>query len=258
MKHIARKRFGQNFLQDKFIINQLINVININKDDKIIEIGPGLGALTFSMLEQIEHLYAIEIDRDLIAFLIKTIPNKQSLTIFEMDALSFDFNSIYQTGKPLRIVGNLPYNISTPLIFHLLNFAPIIQDMNFMLQKEVVDRMISLPNNKIYGRLSVMLQYFCKAQALLEIPPHAFKPAPKVYSSFVQIIPHKKLPFKAQNFDLFESIVREAFNHRRKTLQKSLHSYLKADDFKCLNLSPTARPENLSVEEFVRIANFCI
>ena len=253
----ARKRFGQNFLIDNYVIENIIRALQLKAQDRIIEIGPGRGALTKPLFDAVQHLEVIELDRDLATALHTSFG--KSLTIYTEDALSFDFKKLVQDEsslKKLKIVGNLPYNISTPLIFHLLSFADSIESMHFMLQKEVVDRLIAGPNHRDYGRLSIMVQYYCKTEWLFQVPPSAFYPAPKVESAFVRLIPHPSLPFPARNLLLLQDIVRIAFNQRRKTLSNALKVYLSSDDFATLQLNPKSRPENLSVEDYVKISNF--
>jgi 16S rRNA (adenine1518-N6/adenine1519-N6)-dimethyltransferase len=250
--HIARKRFGQNFLQDAQFVRACIDAIRPLPTDTLVEIGPGLGALTRPLLAQIPHLHVVEIDRDLIARLQQTYAPSQ-LTIHAGDALEFDFS---QLGAQLRIVGNLPYNISTPLLFHLALFAPQIRDMHFMLQKEVVDRMAAAPSTSAYGRLSVMLQYRFQILPLFEVPGAAFHPAPKVTSSFVRMLPLHPLPHLAQDETLFAAIVIAAFSMRRKTLRNTLKAHLQDNDFQALGIDAGMRAENLSVADFVNIANY--
>ena len=250
MKHTPRKRFGQNFLQDAGIIARIIDAIRPLSADKMVEIGPGLGALTLPLLDRLDHLDVVEIDRDIVAHLSGRI-SPEKLTIHQMDALAFDFSSL---GKGLRIVGNLPYNISTPLLFHLADFSDYILDMHFMLQKEVVDRMIAEPSRGDYGRLSVMLQHRFHMEKCFEVPPECFYPAPKVTSAIVRMIPlASKL---ATNEALFAKIVSSAFSQRRKTLRNTLKGILDQGGFETLDLDPQARAENLSVSDFAAIANY--
>ncbi len=251
--HRPRKRFGQNFLQSPHIVQQIISAIHAKPDDNLVEIGPGLGVLTKPLLAQVDHLDIIEIDRDLAAELASALGHSQKLTIHVQDVLQFDFN-IFGTKK-IRIVGNLPYNITTPLIFHLFKFETFIQDMHFMLQKEVVDRLCAEPNSKDYGRLSIMTQYHCAAEYLFSVEPSAFNPPPKVNSAFVRLIP-RPFPIKATNTTVLQTITRDAFNLRRKTLSNAFKPYLTAPDFTNLNLNPLLRPENLSVADFVKISNY--
>jgi 16S rRNA (adenine1518-N6/adenine1519-N6)-dimethyltransferase len=250
--HIARKRFGQNFLQDAQYVRACIDAIHPLATDTLVEIGPGLGALTRPLLAQIPHLHVVEIDRDLITRLQQTYPPSQ-LTIHAGDALEFDFSTL---GEQLRIVGNLPYNISTPLLFHLALFAPQIRDMHFMLQKEVVDRMAAAPSTSAYGRLSVMLQYRFQILPLFDVPGSAFHPAPKVTSSFVRMLPLHPLSYPAQDPALFAEIVTAAFAMRRKTLRNTLKAKLTTLDFQALGIDAGLRAENLSVADFVRMANY--
>jgi len=251
MQHIARKRFGQNFLQDAHYIRACIDAIRPQAADTLVEIGPGLGALTRPLLAQVPHLHVVEIDRDLIARFQQTYPPTQ-LTVHAGDALEFDFAAL---GKDLRIVGNLPYNISTPLLFHLAQFAEHIRDMHFMLQKEVVDRMAAAPSSSDYGRLSVMLQYRFRILPLFDVPGSAFQPAPKVTSSFVRMLPLHPLPHPAQNEHVFAEVVSAAFAMRRKTLRNTLKAKLTEQDFQTLGIDSGLRAENLGVADFVRIAN---
>jgi len=251
--HKPRKRFGQNFLQDIAIIQKIISALNPKSEDKLIEIGPGLGALTKPLLAHVNHLDVIEIDRDLANQLAASLAHPQHLKIHVQDVLHFDFNIFIE--KKIRIVGNLPYNITTPLIFYLLTFESRIQDMHFMLQKEVVDRICAQPNSKDYGRLSIMMQYYCEAECLFLVPPDAFYPPPKVQSAVVRLTP-RPFPVTVTNHTLFQNITRDAFNHRRKTLSNALKSYLNNNDFTALHLSANLRPEDLSVTDFVKISNY--
>lgn len=257
MKHQAKKRFGQNFLVDQGIILSLIDAINPQEDQTIIEIGPGLGALTKPLLSSITELHVVEIDRDIISWMNTeyAMPayEKNNLIIHNVDALKFDFSSL---GDTLRVTGNLPYNISTPILFHLLDNLPSIVDMHFMLQKEVVERMVAKPSTSAYGRLSVMLQYHLQMDYLITVPPEAFKPAPKVESAFVRCVPHAKLPCVAEDTDLLSRVVLAAFSQRRKTIRNTLKSFLNDDGFSALGLDTKLRAENLSVSNFVSIANY--
>lgn len=251
MKHTARKRFGQNFLTDQNIINNIIAAINPQKDQNIVEIGPGLGAITAKLLKAVTHLNVIEIDRDLVNSLTQQYGDK--LTIHSTDVLKFDFSCL--DTPPWRIVGNLPYNISTPLLFYLLNYADKITDMHFMLQKEVVDRICAQPNSKDYGRLTVILQYYCQVTSLFTVPNTAFKPQPKVASAILRLQPYRKKPHLAKNEATFATIVKTAFMHRRKTIANNLASLISADAMQMLDINPKARPETLTVADYVRIAN---
>ncbi|MEP1444826.1 MAG: 16S rRNA (adenine(1518)-N(6)/adenine(1519)-N(6))-dimethyltransferase RsmA [Paraglaciecola sp.] len=253
--HTARKRFGQNFLHDNYVIDQIVTAIAPQKDQHMVEIGPGLGALTEPVCELIDALTVIELDRDLAARL-KTHPfiaNK--LTIIEADALKYDFSQLLTDGQPLRIFGNLPYNISTPLMFHLFSFANKVQDMHFMLQKEVVNRLAATPGNKNYGRLSVMAQYHCQIIPVIQVPPGAFNPPPKVDSAVVRLIPHQEKPVSLQNEETLHKVCAQAFNQRRKTIRNSLKESLSEQQLIDLDINPELRAENLSLEQYAKIAN---
>lgn len=256
--HTPRKRFGQNFLQDLFVIQKIIEAINPHLDDNLVEIGPGLGALTEPLLKHVKKLQVVELDRDLANQLQTTFGHTKQLIIHTADALQFDFNTLTaeNSNARFRIIGNLPYNISTPLMFHLFDFCPHIIDMHFMLQKEVVERLIAKPDTEHYGRLSVMTQYYCDTSYLFTVGPGAFYPTPKVQSALVRLTPHQRLPYPADNHKTLQTITREAFNHRRKTLSNSLKPYLSIEDLKALCIDPGLRPEVLSLAEFVRISNF--
>jgi 16S rRNA (adenine1518-N6/adenine1519-N6)-dimethyltransferase len=252
MKHIPKKRFGQNFLSDSSIVHSCVEAIRPLPDDLMVEIGPGLGALTQPLLLQLKHLHVVELDRDIISWMKNNYAGN-SLTIHHSDALKFDFAKF---GKNLRVVGNLPYNISTPILFHLLDNATHITDMHFMLQKEVVERMVAAPSTPAYGRLSVMLQYRLQMEYLFTVPPEAFEPPPKVESAFVRALPHATLPYPAQDEQLFAKIVLSAFGQRRKTLRNTLKGLLDDTGFDALGIDPKLRAENLSVERFVAISNY--
>jgi 16S rRNA (adenine1518-N6/adenine1519-N6)-dimethyltransferase len=245
MAHKPRKRFGQNFLVDNQVINQIISTIAPKKDDNIIEIGPGKGALTFPLAEYLEHLSVIEIDRDLITIL--EAQNNQKISIYNSDALAFDFD---QFSKKLRIVGNLPYNISSPLLFHLLSCKDNIIDMTFMLQKEVVERIVASPGSKSYGRLSVVMQAFFDAELMFIVPKNSFDPQPKIESAILYL-KTKSIPL-VQNLKPLENIVKLAFSQRRKTLKNCLKSKLNQSQTK-IDLSQ--RAEMLTLENFVTLMN---
>ena len=259
--HIPRKRFGQNFLQDRAIIHDIVRAIHPSQNDLMVEIGPGLGALTIPLMQYVQPLHVVEIDRELVQRLQANFSN-EALIIHEADVLQFDFAKLVQSAddpsQRLRIVGNLPYNISTPLLFHLLSFHSLIFDMHFMLQKEVVDRLIAQPKTAEYGRLSVMLQYYFSMDKVLDVPPEAFYPAPKVDSAVIRIHPYKTLPYQAKDEQLFAKLVREAFSQRRKTLRNNLRNYVSDAQFVKANIDPTRRPETLQIEEFVRLANILL
>ncbi|HIG88998.1 16S rRNA (adenine(1518)-N(6)/adenine(1519)-N(6))-dimethyltransferase RsmA [Candidatus Thioglobus sp.] len=244
-KHIARKRFGQNFLVDARIIERIIATIVPKKNDNLLEIGPGQGAMTLPLLEKLDQLHVIEIDTDLIALLQSF--DKDNLIIHQGDALKFDFSKL---PTPLRIVGNLPYNISSPLLFHLLNNREYIQDMIFMLQKEVVERMVAKNNNKTYGRLSVMMQAFFEVEMIFVVPPESFEPAPKVDSAIVYLKPLKKT--LVNNVSTFEKVVKASFAQRRKTLRNCLKSLLTQEQ---TNIDLSQRAEMLSVNEFITLTS---
>lgn len=252
MKHVAKKRFGQNFLTDQSVINSLVEAISPMADDLMVEIGPGLGALTKPLLKKLNLLHVVEVDRDIIAWMQKEYAGN-NITIHNSDALKFDFGSL---GDHLRVTGNLPYNISTPILFHLLDNVAHIVDMHFMLQKEVVERMVAAPSTPAYGRLSVMLQYRLQMEYLFTVPPEAFDPAPKVESAFVRCVPYAKLPYPAKDEALFAQIVTAAFGQRRKTLRNTLKGMLDDAGFAALHIDSQQRAENLSVAEFVAIANY--
>ena len=255
--HSARRRFGQNFLVSPGIIRKIVDAVAPRAGDTVVEIGPGLGALTEPLLERIDQLHVVEIDRDLIARLRQRFPPER-LNIHEGDALEFDFGAL-KTAGPLKIVGNLPYNISSPLLFHLVPFAPQVYDMHFMLQKEVVDRMVATPGSKDFGRLSVMLQYRYHMERLFIVPPGAFNPAPTVDSAIVRMIP---VDFSKVGADatakeplLFAKVVTAAFSQRRKMLRNTLRDFISEAALATLGITPTARAEDIAVADYVRLAN---
>jgi 16S rRNA (adenine1518-N6/adenine1519-N6)-dimethyltransferase len=252
MKHIPRRRFGQNFLIDSGIINAIVSAIDPRRGDTVVEIGPGLGAITEPLLARLDHLHVVEIDRDLIARLKKQYPPTR-MTIHEGDALAFDFASI---GTGLRLVGNLPYNISTPLLFHLADYVGIVRDMHFMLQKEVVERMVALPGESDFSRISVMLQYRFPLEWLIDVPPESFEPPPKVQSAVVRLIPKDASELNATSQDKLSQVVQIAFSQRRKMLRNTLKGTLSDAGFAELGIDPTCRAEDLMVADYVRIANF--
>lgn len=253
--HRARKRFGQNFLRDTGIISRIVACIRPQKGQRLVEIGPGQGAITEQLLEATGSLDAIELDRDLITGLRTQFFAYPDFKLHQADALKFDFNAFKGDGPALRVVGNLPYNISTPLIFHLLAARDAIADMHFMLQKEVVARLVATPGSHAWGRLSVMTQYFCQVDSLFDVPPEAFVPRPKVDSAIVRLVPYAQLPYPANDYTAFESLVRTGFSQRRKTLRNNLKGLLSADQITALGIDPARRPETLSLEEWVRLAN---
>lgn len=251
MRHIPKKSLGQNFLSDPDMVRACLDAIQPRADDAMIEVGPGLGALTKPLVAILKHLHAVELDRDIIAWMHMHYP-ADKITIHGSDALKFDFAAL---GEKLRVVGNLPYNISTPILFHLLEQAWVITDMHFMLQKEVVERMVATPSTPAYGRLSVMLQYHLQMEYLFTVPPEAFDPAPKVESAFVRAVPHHVLPHPAKDPALLAKVVTSAFGQRRKTLRNTLKGMLGDEAFSQLGINPQLRAENLSLAEFVAIAN---
>jgi 16S rRNA (adenine1518-N6/adenine1519-N6)-dimethyltransferase len=254
MKHVARKRFGQNFLVSREIIDHIISAIAPQSGETMVEIGPGLGALTEPLLEHLEHLHVVEIDRDLIARLRNRFPPSR-LTIHEGDALKFDYAELASGISGLRVVGNLPYNISTPLLFHLAGYADQVRDMHFMLQKEVVDRMVSAPGGHEYGRLSVMLQYRFEMERLFLVPPEAFEPAPKVSSAIVRMAPLSAAERSSVHDTEFAQVVAAAFGQRRKMLRNTLRDLIGTDELAALGILPTCRAEELSVADYVRLSN---
>ncbi|MGJ0514211.1 MAG: 16S rRNA (adenine(1518)-N(6)/adenine(1519)-N(6))-dimethyltransferase RsmA [Methylomicrobium sp.] len=255
MAHIARKRFGQNFLHDQSVIAHIIACLGTRPDEHWVEIGPGQGALTEPLLHAGAHLDVVELDRDLVALLKKKFAGRENFEIHSADALKFDFSSLIKDGERLRIVGNLPYNISTPLMFHLLNSAPCIEDMHFMLQKEVVDRICAEPGNKQYGRLSVMMRYYCETEHLFDVPPESFDPAPKVTSSIVRLTPHRRPPVQVDSRDNLNRIVTQAFSQRRKTLRNSLKNLISDSDLELLSIDSKLRAENLTLQDFAKLSN---
>lgn len=254
-QHVARKRFGQNFLVDRQVVAQIVDLLALQAEDQVIEIGPGLGALTDPLVRRLNHLQVVEIDRDLIARLQRKYP-PDKLTVHAGDALSFDFARLLADSRGgLRIVGNLPYNISTPLLFHLAGFAGCVRDMHFMLQKEVVERMTAVPGSAAFGRLSVMLQYRFVMERLLDVPPAAFKPAPRVDSAVVRLLPRAAAELSARDPARFAALVAAAFAQRRKMLRNSLAGLFDETRLAALGVAPTCRAEELSVADYIRLAN---
>jgi len=256
--HQAKKRFGQNFLHNDAVISDIIDAINPEPGENLIEIGPGLGALTEPVIERAGKLSVVELDRDLAHRLRHHPFLAKDLTIYETDALKFDFAQLATEDKPLRIFGNLPYNISTPLIFHLLTFKDKVQDMHFMLQKEVVERMAASPDCKAYGRLSIMTQYQCQVFPVMEIGPEAFKPAPKVDSAIVRLIPHAKIANPVKDINALNTVCLAAFNQRRKTIRNSFKKLITVEQLAELNIDANLRPENLTLNEYIKLANFIV
>lgn len=250
-----RKRFGQHFLRDTQVLLRIVAAIHPKPDQNIVEIGPGEGALTTRLLPHIPTLKAVELDRDLIPILEQLKQEYPGFTVNNADALRFDFGSLSEAGKSLRIVGNLPYNISTPLIFHLLESCKDVSDMHFLLQKEVVDRLAAAPGDKHYGRLSVMTQYFCEAWSLFNVGPEAFRPPPKVQSAVVRLVVRNSPELEAHDFKHFSDMVRQAFSQRRKTLRRSLNTMATAEQIENAGIDSGIRPERIPVQQFVHLSN---
>lgn len=250
-----RKRFSQNFLQDQGVIDRIIATVSPRPGERLVEIGPGRGAITRALLGAAGELVAVELDRDLIEPLTRTCAALGQLTIHQADALTFDLSQLVAPGEKLRLTGNLPYNISTPLLFHFLEQKAWILDMHLMLQKEVVDRIVAPPGSRTYGRLSVMIQTWCRAEALFEIPPQAFFPAPKVDSAFLSLTPLDPPPYPLQDTGYHQRLVTQAFAQRRKTLRNTLKDMATAEDFAALGIDPSQRAEELSVSTFASLAN---
>lgn len=251
-RHRARKRFGQHFLSDPAIVDAIIRAIHPTGDDVIVEIGPGQGAITDALARLAGHLHAVELDRDLVARLRRKYTDHPNVTVHEADALQFDFASL---GDRIRVVGNLPYNISTPLLFHLLKFREGILDMHFMLQKEVVDRMAAGPGSKAYGRLGIMLGCHLQIESLFDVPPEAFDPPPAVTSAVVRLDPLSPGTFDIKNEAGLSTLISTAFMQRRKTLRNSLKKSVEATDFEAVGIDPGLRPEQVSIADYVRLSN---
>jgi 16S rRNA (adenine1518-N6/adenine1519-N6)-dimethyltransferase len=253
--HVARKRFGQHFLVDRQIIADIVELLAVQPGDHVVEIGPGLGALTRPLLQRLDHLQVVEIDRDIVARLRREYsPGK--LTIHAGDALVFDFGHLAGgAGAGLRIVGNLPYNISTQLLFHLAGFGGSVRDMHFMLQREVVERMVAVPGSGEFGRLSVMLQYRFVMERLLDVPPESFDPPPKVDSAVVRLVPRAAEDLSARDERQFAFLVSTAFAQRRKMLRNSLRGLVEDSHLEGLGLAPSSRAEELSVDDYILLAN---
>jgi 16S rRNA (adenine1518-N6/adenine1519-N6)-dimethyltransferase len=250
--HTPRKRFGQNFLEDRDVIVHIVAAIHPLPGDTLIEIGPGLGALTAPLLERVDRINVVEIDRDIVATLRGRFPEER-LVIHQGDALEFDFAAL---GTEIRVVGNLPYNISTPILFHLSAQANAIRDAHFMLQREVVARMAAQPDSPEYGRLSVMLQYRWEIEPLFDVPPSAFRPQPKVWSSVVRMRPYRSLPHPCRDAGLFAEVVTRAFGQRRKTLRNALRALVDEAEIAALGIDPGVRGEALGVADFVLLADY--
>jgi len=252
MAHRARKRFGQHFLIDAGVIDAILRAVHPAKDDIVVEIGPGPGAITAALATSAGELHAVELDRDLAARLRRQYEDKPTVTIHEADALAFDFSTL---GKRLRIVGNLPYNISTPLLFHLLDLREHILDMHFMLQKEVVDRMAAGPGSKAYGRLSIMLGCHLKIESLFDVDRSAFAPPPEVTSAVVRLDPLPPGTFDIQDHVLLSKLVSSAFMQRRKTIRNALHDHVDVADLEAVEIDSGLRPEQISISNYVKLSN---
>lgn len=252
IQHYARKRFGQNFLSDPGIIQRIVSSINPKVGDRIIEIGPGLGALTCPILNTVGEMDVIELDRDIIPKLQLNCGLDSKLRIHNIDVLKFDFSEL-PYDEPLRIIGNLPYNISTPIIFHLVEYSPIIKDMYFMLQKEVVERLGAKPDTSNYSRLSVMAQYYFNVTPLFLVPPESFQPIPKVDSAIVRLIPHTEKPIQVSDEQAFAKLVGQAFSQRRKTLRNVLKDICSVEQIEAAGIDPASRAQTLKLEQFANL-----
>jgi 16S rRNA (adenine1518-N6/adenine1519-N6)-dimethyltransferase len=254
VEHHPRKRFGQHFLHDPSVIGRIIAAVDPRPGEHLVEIGPGRGAITAGLLAAAGRLDAVELDRDLIEPLTTRFA-AAGLRLHQADALRFDLGALVPSGERLRLVGNLPYNISTPLLFRFLDQADCLADMHLMLQREVAERITAEPGSKVYGRLSVMVQAWCRAELLFLIRPGAFLPPPKVDSAFLRLVPHRPLPHPIDAPDSFARLVAQAFSQRRKTLRNCLKGLISPERLAALGVDPGARAEELSVETFVRLAN---
>jgi 16S rRNA (adenine1518-N6/adenine1519-N6)-dimethyltransferase len=252
--HVTRKRFGQHFLRDEEIISRIVQAIAPKPDQRIVEIGPGEGAITLPLLRKAGRLTVIELDRDLVPRIAARCSEVGEVTIINADILNVDLSELAGESGRLRVVGNLPYNISSPILFHCIDHLDAIEDMHFMLQREVVDRMAAAPGSKVYGRLSVMLQLACRVEPLLPVPPEAFRPPPKVDSAVVRLTPLPREQRPVSHLDLIGRLVRAAFGQRRKTLSNSLDGFASADQLRAVDIDPGARAEQLPPQSFVRLA----
>lgn len=250
--HRSRKRFGQHFLTDPGIVDAILRSVHATKDDVVVEIGPGQGAITASLAAHAGQLHAVELDRNLVARLRRQYDGQPNVTIHEADALAFDYSTL---GDRLRIVGNLPYNISTPLLFHLLNYRERIVDMHFMLQKEVVDRMAAGPGSKAYGRLGIMLGCHLKIELLFDVDRTAFQPPPAVMSSVVRLDPLPPGTFDIQDEAMLSRLVTSAFMKRRKTMRNALKDHVDVADLEAVGIDPGLRPEQISIAKYVELSN---
>lgn len=254
MQHKARKRFGQNFLTDYSVIDRIVHSINATTEDNLIEIGPGLGALSCPLIEKLGKLTVIELDRDIIPKLQMNCGHKGELKVHNVDVLNFDFAELCEDNKKIRVIGNLPYNISTPIIFHLVNYTHIIHDMHFMLQKEVVERLAAAPNTTNYSRLSVMGQYYFKVTPLFLVPPEAFEPRPKVHSAIVRLQPHNNNRVDVGDEKVFYSLIKQAFSQRRKTLRNVLKDVCSQQQMMQAEIEPGQRGQEISLPKFAALS----
>jgi 16S rRNA (adenine1518-N6/adenine1519-N6)-dimethyltransferase len=254
-KHRPRKRFGQNFLHDAGVIDRIAGAIHPREDDHVVEIGPGQGALTESLVSSGCQIDVVELDRDLVPGLLAAFSIYPRFRLYSEDALKFDFASLVRGEERLRIAGNLPYNISTPLIFKLLENAAIVQDMHFMLQLEVVERLAAVPGTKAWGRLGIMAQYLCRVEHLFDVPPEAFDPPPRVQSAIVRLQPWHESPWPACDEAQLRKIVQAAFAQRRKTLRNNLKGLIDSPALEALGIDPGARAETLTLNQFIEITN---
>ena len=253
--HYARKRFGQNFLHDENVIRKIVDSISAVEGDHLLEIGPGLGALTKELAKTGATIHCVELDADLAKSLRTEFQEYDSIKIIEGDALKFDLSSIATEKRPLRVIGNLPYNISTPIIFHLLKNSELIRDMTFMLQLEVIQRMISKVGKRNYGRLSLMVQYYCEVEHLFNVASSAFSPKPKVVSALARLKPHNSTSIRAKDSDCLQTVIRTAFNQRRKTLRNSLRTIIPEALLDRIAINKNLRPQDITLNEYVEISN---
>jgi 16S rRNA (adenine1518-N6/adenine1519-N6)-dimethyltransferase len=249
-----KKRLGQHFLHERGIIHKIVRAVDPQPGDRLVEIGPGQGAITFPLLERHPELTVIEFDRDLIEPLTQAARDRGTLHVIHRDVLQVDFTGL-AAGGMLRLVGNLPYNLSSPILFHALDHAAVVRDMHFMLQKEVVDRMAAGPGSKVYGRLGVMLQAYCRVTPLFDVPPGCFRPPPKVDSAVVRLVPRPAAEIRVEDQAMFARVVRDAFGQRRKTLRNALSSICDATAIEAGGVDPSSRAEQVSVDAFVALAN---
>jgi 16S rRNA (adenine1518-N6/adenine1519-N6)-dimethyltransferase len=250
----AKKRLGQHFLHDPAVIRRLVEVIRPQREDNVVEIGGGPGALTAPLSAALARLHVVEVDRELAAALPRRVEHPERLVVHEADALEFDFGALATGPHSLRVVGNLPYNISTPLLFHLSTFAPALKDLHVMLQREVVERMTAAPGGKEYGRLTVMMSLWARAEKCFDVGPGAFTPRPKVWSTVVRLVPHATPPFPVRDHGRFASLVAQLFSMRRKTLGRALKGRLTQAEIASVGIDPQARPETLAPGDFARLA----